>query len=156
MVLMAAKRKVSAYNRHVGREMKAGKTMKQAAASWRGGTRPSSSPSRRRAAPRRGKTTTKKITRSRGGFKLGGFSPSGILKAGAVYLGTILVSTRIVPQVGAVPGGIEAATGAVAMATGLPGAAFLALGAAKFVAMYGLRLVSGAGINGNGGGGYDY
>ena len=29
------KRKPSAYNKHVGREMKAGKTMKQAAASWK-------------------------------------------------------------------------------------------------------------------------
>ncbi len=51
------KRKPSAYNKHVGREMRAGRTMKQAAASWdkkrskpkpkSGGSRKSSSPTRR-------------------------------------------------------------------------------------------------------------
>lgn len=37
------KRKPSAYNKHIGREMRAGKTMKQAAASWkRKGSKPKS------------------------------------------------------------------------------------------------------------------
>jgi len=52
---LAKKRKVSAYNRHVGREMKAGKTMKQAAASWK-----------RKGKPARKKTTkggTKKMAK---------------------------------------------------------------------------------------------
>jgi len=53
---MAKKRKkrkgvVSAYNRHVGREMRAGKSMKQAAASWRGGRK--KSPKRRLSRPSR-------------------------------------------------------------------------------------------------------
>lgn len=36
---MPKKRKLSAYNRHIQREMKKGKTMKQAAASWKRGPR---------------------------------------------------------------------------------------------------------------------
>lgn len=36
------KRKPSAYNNHIGREMRAGKTMKQAAASWKKGGKKSS------------------------------------------------------------------------------------------------------------------
>ena len=60
-----------------------------------------------------------------------------------------------VPQIGAVPGATEAAAGTVAMVTGFPGAAFLGLGAAKFVAANILRLLNGGGVM-NGGGGYDY
>ncbi len=85
---------------------------------------------------------------------IGGFSPLGIVKAGALYLGTSLVVFRVAPQVASVPGGIEAAAGGLAMVTGLPGVAFVALGAAKFIGSYALRMFNGGG--GGGGGGYDY
>lgn len=127
--------------------MKAGKTMKQAAASWRSTRR---NPSKRSAPKKVSKTTRK----GKGGFTLGGYGPLGILKAGALYLGVLFGVSRTVPQLTAIPGAVEAATGAVAMTTGLPGVAFLALGAAKFVAVSALRYVNG-GV-GNGGGGYDY
>jgi len=59
------KRKLSAYNRHVQREMKAGRSMKQAATSWRGGRKSSTKTVRRstsrRTTPRR--TSTKKVRR---------------------------------------------------------------------------------------------
>ena len=80
----------------------------------------------------------------------------GIAKAGALYLGTLFGLSRAAPGVVAVPGAVEAAAGAVAMTTGLPGVAFLALGAAKFVAVSALRAVNGGGLGGGGGGGYDY
>ena len=79
----------------------------------------------------------------------------GILKAAALYVGTAAAVSRVAPQVSAVPGGQEAADGALAMATGLPGNAFLALGAAKFAASYLLRFIGGSGGT-VGGGGYDY
>lgn len=48
------KRKPSAYNKHVGREMRAGKTMKQAAASWKKkGSKPKS-----QASPKKGSKPT--------------------------------------------------------------------------------------------------
>lgn len=85
---------------------------------------------------------------------IGGFSPLGIVKAAALYLGTALTVGRVAPQLASVPGGLEAATGGLAMVTGLPGVAFVALGAVKFVASYATRLIGAGGI-GNGGG-YDY
>jgi len=147
MHMASKKKKVSAYNRHVGREMKAGKTMKQAAASWRAGKR---SPRKAGASRSVKKTTGKK----KSGFTLGGFSPMGIVKAGALYLGVLFGVSKTVPQVTAVPGAVEVATGVVASTTGLPGVAFIALGAAKFVATTAVRYLNGGGIGG--GVGYDY
>lgn len=88
-------------------------------------------------------------------MRLGGFSPMGILKAGALYIGASMAIFRVAPQVAAVPGGVEMAAGGLAMVTGLPGVAFVALGAAKFVGSHILRIFNGGGIS-NGGGGYDY
>lgn len=102
---------------------------------------------------RRSTQTRKKTMTSKGGLRIGGFGLPGILKAGAVYGGTLFLTGRVAPQVQAVPGGVEAVAGGVSMVTGLPGAAFLALGATKFVASYLLRAVGG---NGGGVGGYDY
>lgn len=147
---LAPKRKPSAYNRHVAREMKAGKTMKQAAASWK---RKGSSTTKRKSSS---KSKAKKNTRRKTNpMNIGGFSPAGIIKAAALYVGTSLIIGRAAPQVAAVPGGTEAAAGGIATAAGLPGKAFLALGAAKFVGGYLLRLV---GLNGGSAGGssYDY
>jgi len=53
-----AKRALSPYNRHVQREMKAGRSMKQAAATWKGGGR--------KAAPKRRsvrRTVARRVTR---------------------------------------------------------------------------------------------
>lgn len=59
------KRKPSAYNKHIGREMRAGKTMKQAAASWKKkGSKPKSGGSSRSSSTTRRSNTTAK----RGGF----------------------------------------------------------------------------------------
>ena len=65
---MAAK-KVSAYNRHVGAEMKRGKTMKQAAASWKKkgkGGKKKKPAKKQRAKPRKksgGRTVAKRRTK---------------------------------------------------------------------------------------------
>ena len=62
------KGKVSAYNRHVGKEMRAGKSMKQAAASWRGGGRKSTSKPKAKPKDRR-RASTKKVRKvGRSGF----------------------------------------------------------------------------------------
>ena len=75
------RRKLSAYNRHVQRVMKQGKTMKQAAASWRSGRKPSTRTRRattsvRRPATRRRaarKTKVRKVGKS-------GFNTQKIMK----------------------------------------------------------------------------
>lgn len=84
-------------------------------------------------------------------MSIGGFSPVGIIKAAALYVGSSMAISRVAPQIAAVPGGVEAATGGLAMATGLPGNAFLALGAAKFIGQYLVRFAGAGGGNGGGG-----
>ena len=93
------KRKPSAYNIHIGKEMKAGKTMKQATASWKRGSKPSSQ-------KRKVKKTAKKKTRRNGGIRLpGGLGPKGIAMGA---LGLLLV-----PRITGIrsPGGAKLATG---------------------------------------------
>lgn len=59
------KRKPSAYNKHVGREMRAGKTMKQAAASWkRKGSKPKSGGTSRKPAESSSKTGGRRLGKS--------------------------------------------------------------------------------------------
>lgn len=149
-----AKKAPSAYNKHVGKQMKAGKTMKQAAALWdkkAGKPKSSAKTTGKRSSS---KSSSKTNTRSKG-MTIGGYSPLGIVKAGVLYLGSALIIGRTAPQVAAIPGGIEVAAGGLATVTGLPGVAFLALGAAKFIGSFILRSMNGGGIS-NGGGGYDY
>lgn len=63
---------VSAYNRHVGREMRAGKTMKQAAASWKGKGSKRTVGRRTVSKPKRRTTTSKRRTRKvNKGFNMG-------------------------------------------------------------------------------------
>ena len=75
------KRALSPYNRHVQREMKAGRSMKQAAASWKSGSKRTSV--RRISVPRR-KTRSRAVARkprSTGGRrKMGGFNSQKIMK----------------------------------------------------------------------------
>lgn len=52
------KRKLSAYNKHMSREMKKGRTFKQAVASWKGSKKPSrKTTSRRRTTTKGGRAT---------------------------------------------------------------------------------------------------
>ena len=61
------KRKPSAYNKHIGREMQAGRTMKQAAASWK----KKGSKSKSRASPKkRSNPTGGTRTMAKGGFNM--------------------------------------------------------------------------------------
>ena len=102
------KKKLSAYNRHVQKEMRAGKTMKQAARSWKS---KKTGPTRKKASSpkkntKRRKTIAKKKKRSRGGFRLpGGLGPKGIITG---ILGLMLVP-RVVPV--STPGQAKLATG---------------------------------------------
>ena len=75
-----AKRALSPYNRHVQREMKAGRSMKQAAVSWKGGGR-KASPKRRSVR----RTVARRVTRrapKKVGKKVGrgGFSQQKLFK----------------------------------------------------------------------------
>lgn len=86
------KRKPSAYNRHIGREMKAGRTMKQAAASWKSGSK-KSSPKKRasRTTTRRSNTTAKK----------GGFNTQKLFKF--VRLGALVIPGATIAMSTATP-----------------------------------------------------
>lgn len=87
------KRKPSAYNRHIGREMKAGRTMKQAAASWKKGSK-KSSPKKR--ASRTTKGGRKSVSR-KGGFntqKLFKFVRMGALLMPAAQIATSSLSNE--------------------------------------------------------------
>lgn len=66
------KRKPSAYNRHVAREMKKGKSMKAAARTWKGTTR------RRVGKPKRRTTTTRRSKVKMG--RRGGFNQAKLFK----------------------------------------------------------------------------
>ena len=73
------KRKLSAYNRHVQREMKKGRSMKQAAASWKSGRRSSTRTSKRSTSRRPSTRRTAKKGKVR---KVGksGFNTQKIMK----------------------------------------------------------------------------
>jgi hypothetical protein len=80
------KKQLSAYNRHVQKEMKAGKSMKQAAASWRGSnTAPRKTLAQRARALRTRRTNSpRKPSSNKGGrsnvSKKGGFNTQKIFK----------------------------------------------------------------------------
>lgn len=121
-----AKRKVSAYNRHVGREMKAGKTMKQAAASWKKGKKSTST---------RRKTVTKKKSRGGGGRRaFGSFGVVGLLSAGLMYGAAKYVARRYVPQAGAYTGAVSAvAAGGTAKLLNISGKSLFTFGLVELV-----------------------
>ena len=77
------KRKLSPYNRHVQREMKAGKSMKQAAASWKGGG--VRKRVKRKVAARRKTVAARKRKSPKVGRKVGsGFNQQKIFKLARV------------------------------------------------------------------------
>jgi len=153
---MVTKRKPSAYNIHVGREMKAGKTMKQAAASWKGGgtTKRSS-----------GAKTMVKKNRSKGGKRgmrlMGNIGIKGMLTGGAMLFAT----QSLLPSVGGAyaPAVQKIAAGLGAKAVGVSGAALTGAGLMEAGALLIRGLLSGnfaipflGGNGGGNGGGYDY
>lgn len=121
-----AKREPSAYNKHVGREMKVGKTMKQAAASWKrkGSTK----------TPRR-KTMAKNKKKSGGGRKaFGSFGAVGLLSAGLLYGGAKYIARRYVPQAGAYTGAVSAiAAGGTAKVLNMSGKSLFGFGLVELV-----------------------
>ena len=141
---MASKRKPSAYNKHVGMEMKAGKTMKQAAASWKKG--PSSKPKKRKT------NVAKKKTSRRGGIRLpGGLGPKGIAM-GALGL-------LIVPRITGIqsPGGAKLATGLALRTLKIGGGGPLAaVGIMELALQYLGGATAGFGFGGGNGGGTDF
>jgi len=129
-----AKRKPSAYNKHVGKEMRAGKTMKQAAASWRKGrTRKSPTTKKPKRSVRR---TTKKGKRGGGGGKktFGQFGTVGLLSAGILYGCAKFVARKYFPQAGAYTGAVSAiAAGGTAKALNLSGKSLFGFGLVELV-----------------------
>lgn len=136
--------------------MKAGKTMKQAAASWkalkRGGTTRS---------PKRKTTMAKKKSGGRKGSRIiGNIGLKGLLTGGIA----LLASDRLVPNVGGVYNGAikEVAAGAASKMAGVGGATLITSGAMKAAAITINRILQGGlgaiggGTTGGGSTGYDY
>ena len=147
---MTSKRKPSAYNRHVGREMKAGKTMKQAAASWK--KKPRLKTLRHSSKPKKRKrNVVKKKGRKRSGIRLpGGLGPKGIAM-GALGL-------MLVPRLTGInsPGGAKLATGLALRTLKIGGGGPLAaVGIMELALQYLGGPIAGFGF-GAGGGGTDF
>ena len=146
---------LSKYNSHVGKEMRAGKTMKQAAVTWR-------------AKKRGGAKTPKRKTNTMGKKKKGGRRGSRIIgNVGLKGLLTggiaLLAADRLIPNVGGVYSSAvkEVAAGAVSKMAGVGGATLITSGAMKAAAITIANVLSGGlgaiGVAPSGnGGGYDY
>jgi len=141
--------------------MLAGKTMEQAAASWK----PSSSTMKTGKSPkpkRSRNTTAKKKTRKRASRLLGSIGVKGALIGGLTYFGV----SRVMPPIGGVysPAITKVATGLVAKSIGVPGAILTGAGAIEAAAIAIEQLFAGQlalpffGGNGAGArnGGYDF
>ena len=128
-------RKLSKYNLHVRKERRAGKSMKQAAASWRklkGSTRKRATTSK----PKRRKSTMpKKKGRGGGGKKtFGTFGTVGLLTAGVLYGIAKYIARSYFPQAGAYTGAISAvAAGGTAKALNLSGKSLFGFGLVELV-----------------------
>lgn len=150
-------RKLSAYNKHVQREMKAGKTMKQAAASWRsrGTSRSTSTTTRKKKTMAKKK---KKTSTRRGKKLLGNVGLKGIISGG----GLLVLADMLIPS--NVGGAFNPAlkvigAGAAAKATGLSGASLIGTGAMMGGAALLSQVLRGQMPSLGGGGssgGYDY
>jgi len=149
------KRKLTAYQRHCQREMKAGKTMKQAAASWKGG---SSKKTTKRSSGGRKRVAKKKSSGRRGTKILGNVGIKGMLTGGAMLFAT----QSLLPNIGGVysPAVQKVAAGVGAKAVGVSGAALAGAGLMEAGALL-IRQFLGGGLSlpsfgGGGTGGYDY
>lgn len=154
-------RKLTAYNLHVRKEMKAGKSFKQAAASWRGGQDKKPVGGSKNMAKKKGsrKTSTFKSATKRGSKILGSISLKGAILGGLTYFGV----SKVMPQIGGIysPAITKIATGAAAKAVGVPGSILMGAGLIEASAI-GIAQLLGGNIpflsNGTAknGGGYDY
>lgn len=127
-------RKLSAYNLHTQKEMKAGKTMKQAARSWK--RSPKNKTSKSTSKPKRSVRTTPKKSKGRGGGKktFGTFGTVGLLSAGVLYGAAKYVARMYFPQAGAYTGAVSAvAAGATAKALNLSGKSLFGFGLVELV-----------------------
>lgn len=126
-------RKLSKYNLHVRKEMKAGKTMKQAARSWK--SSPKKKRTRSTSKPKRSVRKTAKPKGRKGGRKtFGTFGTVGLLSAGVMYGATKYVARRYFPQAGAYTGAMSAiAAGGTAKALNLSGKSLFSFGLVELV-----------------------
>lgn len=125
-----ANRKLSAYNLHVRKEMKAGKSMKQAAKSWK------KSPKRKRATTSKPKRSVKKTANKKTGGKktFGTFGIVGLLSAGIMYAAAKFMARKYFPQAGAYTGAVSAiAAGGTAKALNLSGKSMFSFGLVELV-----------------------
>jgi hypothetical protein len=129
--------------------MKAGKTMKQAARSWKGGSKKTST---KRSTSRRRKTTPKKKkTRRRNGMRiLGNVGIKGMISGGAM----LFAAQSLMPMIGGDfnPAVQKIAAGLGAKAIGVSGAALAGAGAMEAGSILLRRFLQG-GIPSLGGGG---
>ena len=146
------KRKPSAYNRHVGREMRRGLTMAQAAKSWNRGKPKTTKAKKAKTRKRSYKSKVRKTVKRRNGISLlGGLGPKGLL-AGIMGMAFL---PRFLPALPA--GGAEMATGLALSTMGLGGGAALKqVGAMRLIGSQIMPLLGGFGGGGNGNGRYDY
>lgn len=157
-------RKLSAYNLHVRKERKAGKSMKQAAASWRGSSsaapKKSHNPGSKSMAKRKTRSFKSRV-KSRGSRIMGSLGLKGALMGGLTYFAV----SSIMPQVGGVyaPAITKVATGAVAKSVGVPGSLLMGAGLIEAAAIgigqilsgqFSLPFLGGGAAKTNGG--YDY
>ena len=125
-------RKLSKYNLHVRKEMKAGKTMKQAARSWK--SSPKKKSSRSTSKPKRSVRTTPKKKGGGGKKTFGTFGTVGLLSAGVLYGAAKYVARRYLPQAGAYTGAVSAiAAGGTAKALNLSGKSLFSFGLVELV-----------------------
>ena len=124
-------RKLSKYNLHVRKEMKAGKTMKQAARSWK------SSPKKKRTkSTSKPKRSVRKTAKSKSGGRktFGTFGTVGLLSVGVLYGAAKYVARRYLPQAGAYTGAVSAiAAGGTAKALNLSGKSLFSFGLVELV-----------------------
>ena len=111
-----AKRALSPYNRHVQREMKAGASMKQAAASWRSGSRKTTSSRRSQLAGQRIRRRSSRKAPKKVGKKVGrgGFNQQKLFKLArmaamlgphaAVWMGAGSPQEKVTTSVGLLSG----------------------------------------------------
>ncbi len=131
--------------------MKAGKSMKQAARSWKGSKRLKSSTKKKRQStskPKRRKTTLAKKKRGGGGKKtFGTFGFAGLLSAGILYGVAKFVARKYFPQAGAYTGAISAvAAGGTAKALNLSGKSLFGFGLVELVSELATDLILPGGL----------
>ena len=127
-------RKLSKYNLHVRKEMKAGKTMKQAARSWKPSTKKKRAKST--SKPKRSVRKTPKKSKGRSGGKktFGTFGTVGLLSAGVLYGTAKFIARKYFPQAGAYTGAVSAiAAGGTAKALNLSGKSLFSFGLVELV-----------------------